>query len=159
MTGATSRDTGSLSREDVLMRAHELLARLRPEDEIARENIASAAGAARPDDPRLGLVSEIASRLQGSMLSPEDRAEIITRGETRGIRRFDSNLLIAMVQDRVRRGERPMGLELAHTRMPSPSAREAARGIAPASRIILRLIMALLGAAVLTILAAGWLTN
>jgi hypothetical protein len=157
-------DNMAINRGDVLTRTLELIDEhkemsRRAREMIARENLASAETGPGPTDQRLLVIEEIVRRLQGTLITPEDRTALLAFGRTRGVRCFDMNLLIAMVQDRVRRGERPAGLELAHTRAPSPSSGGTVRVIDPASRVVLRLIMALLGAAALTMLAAGWLTN
>jgi len=59
-------------------------------------------------DPRWVLASRAYSQLDGAALSPERRERVLRTASTLGIRPFDANLIIAIVQDRARRG-RPLG--------------------------------------------------
>lgn len=43
------------------------------------------------------------ARLQGTMLTPERRDEVLASGKRLGLRPFESNLIIAIVQDQARR--------------------------------------------------------
>lgn len=43
------------------------------------------------------------ARLQGTMLTPERRDEVLATGKRLGLRPFESNLIIAIVQDQARR--------------------------------------------------------
>jgi hypothetical protein len=58
-----------------------------------------------PDDPRWRLASETALALQGTVLPFEDRRRLLALAQRLGIRAFDANLIVAVVQDRARRGE------------------------------------------------------
>lgn len=58
-----------------------------------------------PDDPRWRLASETALALQGDVLPFEDRRRLLGLAQRLGIRAFDANLIVAVVQDRARRGE------------------------------------------------------
>lgn len=66
---------------------------------IAAENRASAT------NPNVLLGSEISRRLEGSILPADARRAVLRRAEALGIRQFDASLLIAVAQDRARRGE------------------------------------------------------
>jgi hypothetical protein len=72
---------------------------------IARENRA-AAGA--PDlasaDVRWVLAAHARAQLQGSALTPERRERVMRLATRLGVRPFDANLIIAIVQDVARRG-------------------------------------------------------
>lgn len=73
---------------------------------VEREN-RSAAGLT-PVDARALLGEATAAALDGgraAILSPERRRRLVAMGERLGVRAFDANLVIAVVQDRVRRGE------------------------------------------------------
>jgi len=74
--------------------------------EIARENQAAAHNAAlNPADPRWVLAVAAYSKLEGTTLTPERRAQVIRTARVLGIRPFDANVIIALAQDRARRGE------------------------------------------------------
>lgn len=73
---------------------------------MARENRAAAGLSSSEARALLGEVT--AAALDGgraAVLSPERRRRVIDIGERLGVRAFDANLVIAVVQDRVRRGE------------------------------------------------------
>lgn len=58
-------------------------------------------------DPREALVPFVLDRLEGgpcAILPPHKRREVATRAASLGLREFDANLVIAIVQDAVRRG-------------------------------------------------------
>ena len=59
----------------------------------------------RTASPHLTLAANVASRLQGTVLAPEDRETLVEQGRRMGIRDFDAHLVMAVVQDRARRGE------------------------------------------------------
>lgn len=58
-----------------------------------------------PTDPRWKFALETQQALQGAVLSFEDRRQLLSLAQRTGIRAFDANLIIALVQDRARRGE------------------------------------------------------
>ena len=66
-----------------------------------------AAGAPdlHPASPHLAFAASIARALEGSMLTPERRESLVLEAQSLGLRAFDANLVIAVVQDRARRGE------------------------------------------------------
>lgn len=74
--------------------------------EVARENrLSSDLGA---DDIRAEFSVEVARSLEGgraAMLRPERRRALIAGAVDRGLREFDANLVIAVVQDAARRSE------------------------------------------------------
>ena len=61
----------------------------------------------RTDDPRWAMAVRTAEQLQGTVLSPERRQRLLEMGRILGLSPFDSNLIIAIVQDRARRGFAP----------------------------------------------------
>jgi hypothetical protein len=82
---------------------------------IVKENrVAAHAGGFSPDivkqidarDPRWVLAMQTQARLQGAVLSPERRDELMKSGRKMGLRPFEANLVIAIVQDRARSGGR-----------------------------------------------------
>lgn len=60
-----------------------------------------------PTDPRWVLAVRTAEQLQGAVLSPDRRQKLLRLGELMGLTPFDSNLVIAIVQDQARRGFEP----------------------------------------------------
>lgn len=58
-----------------------------------------------PSDARWRLAEETQSALQGAILAYEDRRRLLALANRLGIRAFDANLILALVQDRARRGE------------------------------------------------------
>jgi hypothetical protein len=79
---------------------------------VATEN-RSAAGLAALD-ARWVFAVHVARTLDGgkaAVLSPEKRRELIGGALRMGLRTFDANLVIAIVQDAARRGESPLSRE------------------------------------------------
>lgn len=60
-----------------------------------------------PGDPRWVLAIRTAELLQGSVLAPDDREQLLRTGRVLGLNPFQSNLVIAVVQDQARRGLGP----------------------------------------------------
>jgi len=58
-------------------------------------------------DPRWVLATRTAELLQGEVLPPERRERLMKLGRLLRISRFDTCLIIAMVQDQARRGIQP----------------------------------------------------
>ena len=58
-----------------------------------------------PGDPRWRFAREVESALEGSVLPFEERRRLLSLAQRFGIRAFDANLIVALVQDRARRGE------------------------------------------------------
>ena len=58
-----------------------------------------------PTDARWTLATETQRALQGAVLAYEDRRRLLALAHRLGIRAFDANLVLAIVQDRARRGE------------------------------------------------------
>ena len=64
----------------------------------------SAPAIADPTDPRWVLAVRTAEQLQGPILPPERRERLLRLGKVLGLKPFDTNLIIAIIQDRARRG-------------------------------------------------------
>lgn len=74
--------------------------------EVALENrLAAGSPELHPKSPHLQFAGRIAEAMQGAVLAPEDREELVRQAATLGLRPFDAHLVIAVVQDRRRRGE------------------------------------------------------
>ena len=75
-----------------------------------------------PTDARWQLATETQRALQGAVLAFEDRRRLLDLAHRLGIRAFDANLILALVQDRARRGE-PLEAAAATIEMiPKPAA-------------------------------------
>ena len=73
---------------------------------VALENrMAAGSPALHPASPHLAFATSIARVLEGAILAPERREALIQEARSLGLREFDANLVIAVVQDRARRGE------------------------------------------------------
>ncbi|GJQ29358.1 MAG: hypothetical protein HBSAPP03_12420 [Phycisphaerae bacterium] len=71
----------------------------------AREN--RRAATLDPDDARWIVASDAARAIEGgrsAILRPESRRRLIASARARGLREFEANLIIAIVQDAARRG-------------------------------------------------------
>lgn len=67
--------------------------------------MAAGSPALHPASPHLAFATSIARALEGAILAPERREALIQEARSLGLREFDANLVIAVVQDRARRGE------------------------------------------------------
>ena len=72
---------------------------------VADENKAAARNAQQlePNDPRWVLAVQTAAQLEGDRLSPEARKRIARTAQLLGVRAFDANMIMAIVQDYARR--------------------------------------------------------
>jgi len=61
-----------------------------------------------PTDPRWVLALRVADQLEGIILPQQKRARLLRLGKTMGLSAFDSNLIIAIIQDRARQGHLPI---------------------------------------------------
>lgn len=67
-------------------------------------------------DPRWVFAVRVRDRLEGgtaAILTPERRAALLRHAPVFGLRPFDANVIIALVQDAARRGETFLGPEVA----------------------------------------------
>ncbi len=79
------------------------------------------------------MAATVARSLEGgqaAILRPERRRNLVAAAGALGVRPFDANLLIAAVQDRVRRGEDPQGAAIA-TMLSRPSGPALPRRAVP----------------------------
>ncbi|MCB9846411.1 MAG: hypothetical protein H6811_10555 [Phycisphaeraceae bacterium] len=77
-----------------------------PRQAVTSENVAAAG--LQPSDARWVLAARVAQSLDGQragLLPPERRRRLVAQGVSMGLREFDANLVIAVVQDGARTGE------------------------------------------------------
>jgi hypothetical protein len=80
-----------------------------------------------PTDPRWVLAIRTAAELNGEVLPAERRQRLLRLGRLLGLTPFDTNLIIAIVQDQARRGFAPEYCPLAGERQLAMVARPADR--------------------------------
>ncbi|MEM1329956.1 MAG: hypothetical protein AAGG07_05290 [Planctomycetota bacterium] len=104
------------------------------------------------------FAARVASSLEGgraAVLPPERRARLVTQARSLGLREFDANLIVAIVQDSARTGAAPLGPETAD-RLPlvasgSPEGSRDERGT------LMLLLSSLCLAAAIAFIGARWL--
>ena len=74
---------------------------------VVRENRAAADNLALdPADPRWALAVRAYSQLDGSSLTFDRRQNLMRTARQLGVRPFDANIIVAIVQDHARRGQK-----------------------------------------------------
>lgn len=112
--------------------------------QVMAENHAAAHAGLSPTDPRWVLAVRTQRELQGSMLTNESRRRLHKTAKSMGLRPFDANVIIAVVQDHAREGRALDDAEGTLALVAPPMRRETSRGAA-------------ITLAVLCGLIAGWL--
>ncbi|MBI1303976.1 MAG: hypothetical protein GC172_09345 [Phycisphaera sp.] len=84
-----------------------------------------------PTDPRWVLAAETQKALQGAVLAFEDRRRLLALAQRVGIRPFDANLIVALVQDRARRGEPLEAAAATIAMLPAGSGPVSAEAVSP----------------------------
>lgn len=121
---------------------------------IATENVAAARNDdLDPCDPRWVLAARVQSQLEGATLPPEGRRLVMKLADQLGLRPFDANVIIALVQDRARRGETVQDT-VDSLRMVNPPQRGATR-----SSDLVRWITALAAGIIATWMLVRWVTG
>lgn len=122
---------------------------------VTRENRAAAANPGLdPTDPRWVLAVRAYSQLQGSSLTPTRRQQLIKTAGGMGVRQFDANLIIAIVQDHARRGK-GLGDAAGTVALLEPPATRRGRD----EQATLRWAVAILTAVVANIFLIWWVTG
>ncbi len=128
---------------------------------VARENREAAAMLA--DDARWMLAQSVAANLEhgrAAVLPPEKRRRLVTHAHNLGLRPFDANMVIAMVQDHARSGNAALDRDLASRLSLVGDASGAGRGTriegGPTWRM---LIAAVLLAAAMTAAMIQWVNG
>jgi len=118
------------------------------DDERARFNIAreNRQAATRldldPTDPRWVLAVRTASQMQGGVLTPERRERVMRTADQLGVRPFDAGIVIALVQDRLRRGGHLGDLTPQLGLLSNPVRRRAPRRFPAWARFAVALVVA-----------------
>lgn len=113
-TRNTARAVASLVGDAPAERPSEAARQAARELEVARANRQAAAIDAA--DARWVLACRVAASMEGgrsAILRPEARDRLLAQAARLGLRRFDANLVIAIVQDSARCGQEPLGLSTA----------------------------------------------
>ena len=111
-----------------------------------------------PTDPRLRLAVQTRAHLQGAAISPERRERLLRLATRIGIRTFDANLVIAIVQDEARRGASADRLEDRLRVIPKPLA-SSRRGLSVPWNIVTKAAAAITLAGAMLTLAIRWMTS
>lgn len=89
----------------------------------------AAVGSLGVGDPRWVFAVQVRQRMVGPLLRPGDRRALCRMGVVLGLREFDCHLIIALVQDRARRGEGLDDAAGALAAMPLPDHGERRRAM------------------------------
>lgn len=129
-------------------------------EQVRAENASAAAVSLSALDPRWILAVQVSREVQGgraAVLTPEARRRLLSTGRRLGLRTFDSNLVIAMVQDGARSGDDPLGRDvIARLRLvnPEPAIEDARRGPTWSQLVAWTIVVALSSS---TLTTAAWL--
>lgn len=78
---------------------------IRASQAVARENASASRNVnLDPSDPRWVLAASTNAKLQGSTLTHQRRQHVLKLANRLGVRPFEANVIIAIVQDQARRG-------------------------------------------------------
>jgi hypothetical protein len=113
---------------------------------IDAENRAAVNPDINPADPRWVLAARAHSQLDGAALAPDKRDKLMKLAQQLGIRPFDAAVIVALVQDRARRGR---SLHDITTTLQMIPLREVSTGSHVLWRWGAAIICALVGAALL----------
>ena len=102
-----------------------------------------------PTDPRWALAVRAYTQLEGSTLTFDRRERIMRNAKCMGVRPFDASMILAIVQDRARRGG-SLSDAASTVAMLEPPAKRRDRGV-------VRWITAIASAVVATTLLIQWL--
>jgi hypothetical protein len=120
---------------------------------VAAEN-RSASVALSPTDPRWVLAARAYSNLQGPTLTPERRERLMRTAKQLGVRAFDANVIIAIVQDHARRGSGSL-----HDAAPTLALLSPPEPPAATRSIWTRWLAAVIIAATATVMLILWLVG
>jgi hypothetical protein len=98
-----------------------------PARDVRAENVAAAHASLEPHSAIWMLACETQRQLEGAVLPLERRERLVQFAKEIGIRPFDANVVIAMAQDRARRGACMEGLDRLFVGAVAASRPDAAR--------------------------------
>ena len=131
----------------------EWLARRKARQDVANENRRAGQNRAlSPTDPRWVLAVRAYGQLQGSTLTPERRERVMRTARQLGVRPFDANVIVAVVQDHARRGVDLGAAEGTLALLKSPQRR-------PGRFILLRWAAAVIASLAANALLVWWLLS
>jgi hypothetical protein len=112
-------------------------------EEMLRARESTRQNAIDLGDPRWQLACATRDALQGAVLTYENRRKVMLLAQRVGIRPFDANLIVAIVQDRARRGESIENAAEAISVIPKPvrPARRTATAWVWASAILVAILV------------------
>ncbi len=136
--------------------------------EVARENL--LASALPSTDVRWILATKAAEAIEGgraALLRPEARKRLLSQARSMGLRPFDANLVLAIVQDQARIGGsmRPdqlaprLAIVPAGEGLPAPSINPGATSTGSRLWLLAVILISLAAAWAMVTLAASWLTH
>ncbi len=106
-------------------------------------------------DPRWVLAARTYTQLEGTTLTFDRRQKLMRTAERLGVRPFDANVIVAIVQDHARRGHRLHEAAGTIALLDTPAASKRRRHVDPT---LLRWLTALAAALVANSLLIWWLT-
>ncbi|MFG0331548.1 MAG: hypothetical protein ACF8PN_16795 [Phycisphaerales bacterium] len=131
-------------------------------DKAVRDEVRAAAARRDldPNDPRWLLAVRTKESLQGAALSPDRREQLLRFAERLGLRLFDANLVIAVVQDEARRGSSAGRDSLAERLRIVPAPRPNLRSVfTGATGMLLRVALTAAAAAIMFGALMRWLNG
>lgn len=104
MSSLSNASVLTLADEHTIRRAHAVL--LKARRNVALENrLAAETPQLTHEHPQWLFAGHVLNALDGTILPPQRRRVLLEKARQLGVRDFDANLVIAVVQDRARRGE------------------------------------------------------
>ncbi|TVQ62581.1 MAG: hypothetical protein EA378_04435 [Phycisphaerales bacterium] len=128
---------------------------------VAAEN--RSAAAVTVGDARWVFAARVATALEGgrsAVLAPERRERLITTARHLGLRPFDANLIVAIVQDTARTTGAPLGPATAERlELVQPADARSGKGPSPVGAWIYPALASLTLAAALFVVLLAWLNS
>ena len=128
---------------------------LRASQAVARENAAASKNTyLDPTDPRWILAAKTNAQLQGSALTLDRRNRVLRLAHRLGVRPFEANVIIAIVQDQARQG-----LALSDATPTMKLLRDPREDNKSRNRVLARWLWAIATAALANTLLIWWLLS
>lgn len=124
---------------------------------VREETMAAAHASLDPSEPHWKLAMETYRSLTGATLPPEQRERLLRMARRLGVRTFDASVVMAMTQDRARRGESLDGLvrllPRAGAAMPQPAQS------ASMDRVLALLVVSGVLGSLIAAIVASWIAG